>query len=58
MHHPLLYSYYLGSLEQGTVEYCRFVLTSFPTNIEFEFISQPNKVGIELPNGLAEMNWL
>jgi hypothetical protein len=58
MHHPLLCSYYLGSLEQGTVEYCRFVLTSFPTDIEFEFISQPNKVGIELPNGLAEMNWL
>ena len=58
MHHPLLNSYYLGSLEQGTVEYCRFVFTSFPTDIEFELISQPNKVGIELTNGLAEMNGL
>ncbi len=58
MHHPLLNSYYLGSLEQRTVENCWFVLTSFPTDIKLELVPQPNKVRIELPDGLAEMHGL
>jgi hypothetical protein len=53
MYHPLLNSYYLVSLEQRTVKYCRFVLASFPTDIELELIPQANKIGIELPNCLA-----
>ena len=58
MHHPLLNSYYLVSLEQRAVKYCRFVLASFPTDIELELVPQPNKVGIELPNRFSEMQGL